>query len=217
MTGSREQILEALRKTASNGADSPTSVEPIPGAVDADHRDLIRQFTSNAEGVSTECRHIATLSEIPGAVAAYLRLHNIPHEITLAPALAHPSIGWDDHRLLRTRVGTAEANDRAAVTLAIAGVAETGTLLLASSPQTPTLLSFLPETSIVILESASIVPIYERAWQLLIDPHGQLPRSANFVTGPSRTGDIGQKLELGAHGPRRLFVIIVDEALPKES
>jgi len=41
--------------------------------------------------------------------------------------------------------------------------------------------------------------------------HGALPRSINFITGPSRSGDIEQTLQLGAHGPRRLHILIVDE------
>jgi L-lactate dehydrogenase complex protein LldG len=38
-----------------------------------------------------------------------------------------------------------------------------------------------------------------------------LPRTVNFITGPSRSADIGQKLQLGAHGPRRLHIILVGE------
>ena len=40
---------------------------------------------------------------------------------------------------------------------------------------------------------------------------GAMPRTVNFVTGPSRTGDIEQRIQLGAHGPRRLHVVLVDE------
>jgi L-lactate dehydrogenase complex protein LldG len=36
------------------------------------------------------------------------------------------------------------------------------------------------------------------------------PRTINYVTGPSRTGDIEQKIELGAHGPRRLHIVLID-------
>ena len=38
-----------------------------------------------------------------------------------------------------------------------------------------------------------------------------LPRTVNFITGPSRTGDIEQRIELGAHGPRRLHIVVVDD------
>jgi L-lactate dehydrogenase complex protein LldG len=43
-----------------------------------------------------------------------------------------------------------------------------------------------------------------------------MPRNVNFVTGPSRTADIEQKIQLGAHGPRRLHVVIVGPAAEDE-
>ncbi len=83
--------------------------------------------------------------------------------------------------------------------------------MLVSSPELPTLLAFLPETSIVLLPAAWIDAAYEESWQRLREVLGQPPRSVSFITGPSRTGDIAQKIELGAHGPRRLLVLVVDE------
>jgi L-lactate dehydrogenase complex protein LldG len=53
----------------------------------------------------------------------------------------------------------------------------------------------------------------EEAWRILRGrfPGETLPRTVNFVTGPSRSADIGLKLELGAHGPRRLHILVVGE------
>ena len=42
-------------------------------------------------------------------------------------------------------------------------------------------------------------------------PRAEWPRTVNLITGPSRTGDIEQRIQLGAHGPRRLHIILVDE------
>ena len=93
-------------------------------------------------------------------------------------------------------------------------MAETGTLMLISGPQTPTTLNFLPDTHIVVLRAEQVVATYEDGWDLLRAgreaPEG-LPRAVNFITGPSRTGDIEQRIELGAHGPRRLHIVLVED------
>jgi L-lactate utilization protein LutC len=87
-------------------------------------------------------------------------------------------------------------------------VAETGSLVLLSSPQTPTRLNFLPDHFLCVLQAERVVPYLEDAWQLIRTEHGTMPRTVNLVTGPSRTADIEQTLQLGAHGPRRLHVLL---------
>jgi L-lactate dehydrogenase complex protein LldG len=58
----------------------------------------------------------------------------------------------------------------------------------------------------------------EDAWAKLRQAHPgatlsgeSMPRTVNFITGPSRTGDIEQKILMGAHGPRRLHIVIVED------
>jgi L-lactate dehydrogenase complex protein LldG len=95
------------------------------------------------------------------------------------------------------------------LTPCLAAVAETGTLMLISGPETPTTLNFLPDTQIVAMRAGQVVASYEDGWDL-VRSRGPMPRTINFVTGPSRTGDIEQRIQLGAHGPRRLHVILID-------
>jgi L-lactate dehydrogenase complex protein LldG len=54
---------------------------------------------------------------------------------------------------------------------------------------------------------------YEEAWDSLRAHAGAdgLPRTVNFISGPSRTADIEQRLIMGAHGPKRLHVILVGD------
>ncbi|MDX1401836.1 MAG: LUD domain-containing protein, partial [Kiloniellales bacterium] len=109
--------------------------------------------------------------------------------------------------------GPARADDGASLSPAFAGVAETGTLMLHSGEKIPTTLNFLPDDHIVLLKASRIVAGYEDGWDLLRaqSKDGLLPRTVNFITGPSRTADIEQKIELGAHGPRRLHILLLDD------
>jgi L-lactate dehydrogenase complex protein LldG len=100
------------------------------------------------------------------------------------------------------------SDDRVGVTGAVAGVAETGTLLVRSGAESPNILHLLPEAHIVILDSAQIVGSYEDALAML----GQekiWPRAATFITGPSRTADIEKTPQIGVHGPRQLHIILI--------
>jgi L-lactate dehydrogenase complex protein LldG len=85
--------------------------------------------------------------------------------------------------------------------------------MLISGAQTPTTLNFLPEAHIVVVRRDQVVATYEDGWDRLrtVETTGGLPRAVNFVTGPSRTADIEQHIELGAHGPGRLHIVLIED------
>ena len=78
-----------------------------------------------------------------------------------------------------------------------------------SGAATPGATSLLPETHIALVDASRIVPTMEEAFALLRAERGEIPRAINFVSGPSRTGDIEQTIVLGAHGPKELVVLLV--------
>ncbi|MCB2012747.1 MAG: LUD domain-containing protein [Geminicoccaceae bacterium] len=222
---SRETILRRIREQIGRSPDEDArarervhahlaslepNIVPARGQGDDEHRQ--RVFTERAQSVQAEVQRVRSWGDIPPAVSAWLRLHNLPQKLVMAPDARLGEAGWNSQPLLRVRSGAAEDEDVNGLTIAESGVAETGTLCLASAPERPTLLAWLPENSIIALPSSRIVPAYEDALRLYSEEHESPPRSINFITGPSRTGDIGQKLELGAHGPRRLLILIIDEA-----
>ncbi len=144
---------------------------------------------------------------------------NLPPEMVIAPHPELQSIAWSDQRLLTVRFGRGEGTDLVSVQQGYAGIAETGTLMLPGTPERPTTLNLLAETEIVLLRTRRLVGAYEEAWDLLRSEHSDsetgrfMPRNVMLVTGPSRSADIEQVLELGAHGPRRLHVLLLrDEA-----
>ncbi len=125
------------------------------------------------------------------------------------PRLA--ALPWGE-TALEVSSGPSDGHDLNAVSIALAGIAETGTLALVSGADNPTTLNFLPDNHIVVLSREDVVADYEAAFARLRATYGKgcAPRTLNFVTGPSRSGDIEQTLLLGAHGPRRLHIVIAD-------
>ena len=81
--------------------------------------------------------------------------------------------------------------------------------MFASATDTPPATFLLPETHIAIVRTAQIVTGIEDAFARLRSQRGALPRAVNLVSGPSRTGDIEQTIVLGAHGPRRVHIVVV--------
>ena len=155
----------------------------------------------------------AAPSEVAAEVAAYLARNNLPAEAAMAPSPQLDAYDWAGQPMLSLRRGAARGSDHVSITGAFAGIAETGTLVMASGPDHPVSLNLLPDTHIVVLREADIVGGYEEVWAKLRQRYGKdrMPRTVNTITGPSRTGDIEQAIELGAHGPRRLHIVIVGE------
>ena len=131
----------------------------------------------------------------------------------MAPSPQLDAYDWAGQPMLSLRRGAARGSDQVSITGAFAGIAETGTVVMASGPDHPVSLNLLPDTHIVVLREADIVGGYEEVWTKLRQRYGKdrMPRTVNTITGPSRTGDIEQAIELGAHGPRRMHILIVSE------
>lgn len=229
----RAQIFETLRAgyRGRNEAAAKVGVEArmarrLPNVVPArarpeSHKAALALFTKMAEEASATVARVHTMIDVPGAVADFLRAYNLPMRAALAPDPQLDAARWERRKTLEVRKGRAEAFDEVGISLAFRGVAETGTLVMLSGEGTPTTLNFLPETEIVILPADRVVGAYEEALAPLrgVPPAGNgvevprhhLPRVVNFITGPSRSADIEQTLQLGAHGPRRLHIVIVDD------
>jgi len=174
-------------------------------------------FIANVEKEFGTVTRVADLAAIPAAIADYLAAQNLPSGFAMAPHPELAAIPWSERPLLVQRVGRAEASDLVSLQQGYAAVAETGTLMLPAAPERPTTLNLLSDTFMVVLRASRIVGAYEEAWDLLRAESrdavsgGFMPRNVMLVTGPSRSADIESTLELGAHGPRRLHVLLVDD------
>ena len=223
MSEAREQILAGIRRSLKRGRLDAARETELRDRVAAHRRNLVPAraaalddpgrvdlFVEMAEGVQATVARVNSPGAVPEAVARYLAAENLPADLVLAPDLSLDDILWDARPLLRTRRGRAEAGDTVSLTRCFVAIAETGTLMLISGAETPTTLNFLPDTHIVLVYADQVVATYEDGWDRL-RTDGGMPRAINFITGPSRTGDIEQRIELGAHGPRRLHIILIDD------
>lgn len=174
---------------------------------------LLRQrFQTFAEASAASVDRAPSLQAVPGLIKQYLSATGLPLVLRRAPSPWLDLIPWRSEPELSVTSGLATESDHIGVTTAAMAVAETGSLVLLSGPAHPTLMAFLPETHIVVLPLTRLVGGLEDVWLRLRSHFGvRWPSSVTFVTGPSRSADIEQTLQLGAHGPRRLHVILTDE------
>ena len=207
----RENILARIAKARGQAAtaDIEDVIRRHPrGPIPPLEKNLAQRFGEQATRLASDVAGAATMTEVPGLVARYLSERGLPMQAVCWPGLA--ALDWRAAGIA-AQARAARGDDMVGITGAFAGIAETGTLMLLSGPQTPATASLLPETHIAVVEKARIVATMEDAWDRLRNEHGKLPRAVNFVSGPSRTADVEQTVTLGAHGPYRVLIIVVGE------
>jgi len=223
MSEARQDILLGIRRSLKRGRLDMVREAELGEQIALHRRNLVPAraaalgdrgrgdlFVAMAEEVQATVTRVSSPVAVLEEVARYLVAENLPAELVLAPDPSLDDLPWDERPLLRIRRGRAEAGDAVSLTPCFATIAETGTLMLISGAATPTTLNFLPYTHIVLVHADQVVAAYEDGWDRLRSA-GAMPRVVNFITGPSRTGDIEQRIELGAHGPRRLHIILIND------
>ena len=230
---SKDAILGAIRRGLKRGPLPADQVAMLDGRIATHPRHLIpaRSRVPRAEQIDLFIRNVEKefgtverlpdLAAVPGAIGDYLAAQNLPARLVMAPHPELEGIDWSSRPMLVREARRAVDGDLVSLQHAWAAVAETGTLFFPSDPVRPATLNLLPDTEIVLLRASAIVGAYEEAWDRLRvgrrDPMtgGWMPRNLMLVTGPSRSADIEQTLELGAHGPRRLHILLIeDESVP---
>ncbi len=170
--------------------------------------DLVARFADKARSLASSVERVGSAEEVPAVVACYLNEQALPPQAVVTGDVA--GLDWAGAGI-EVAARVAVDADRTGISGCFCAIAETGTLLLLSSPQTPASVSLLPETHIAVVPVGRIVAAMEDAFALLRAEHGALPRAVNFISGPSRTGDIEQTIVLGAHGPCRVHLILCGE------
>ncbi len=219
----RDEILANIRRslhvTGAEGprraavqarlAGTPRGVVPARGQIDPKER--IGLFKKMAEGAFASVAIVASATEVPAEAARWLRDNNLPATLRMGEDLRLAAMPWGE-TAIETAHGPSDGHDLNAVSHAFAGVAESGTLIMTSGPENPSTLNFLPDNHVVVLSAGDLAGDYESVFDRLRSTYGKdrMPRTVNMITGPSRSADIGQTMLLGAHGPRKLHIVIVD-------
>ncbi len=219
----RAKIFARIRAALDVDPEDLAAREAVAGRLDRHPRNTIPmrsrhhgeqaigQFAEALSKQGADVTRVSTPKQAVGAIGSYLGANNLPPRLRMGEDPMLAALPWKDAWDIERVFGPAEPADKASLSRAVAGAAETGTLFLVSGRDNPTTLAFLPETHTVLIAAGDIVGCYEEAWDRLraIFGAGTLPRSVNLIGGPSRTADIEQTIVRGAHGPRRLHVVIL--------
>lgn len=213
MNDARDAILGAVRAGLRGASVPPLPELPAPAVAPLADDERIARFTAMQQKLGgvvevvadrrTACARIGLLLARTGAAAA--ALSDAPW---LADVADYAPVGCDllaadaaRDRLMQADVG---------VTGAQWGVAETGTLVLASADEHHRLASLLPALHVVVLPVRALLGTLAEAFAALRSATGgPAARTITFVTGPSRTADIELTLVVGVHGPKALHVLLV--------
>jgi L-lactate dehydrogenase complex protein LldG len=200
MSGGREAILQSIAKTRAAARSVPDYALPLWTADAASH------FVAKAKASVAQVHEIAEPADAPAAIWEIIaaerlipRLH-IPASSPLRALPWHAAPGL----LLCPEPPSGEDSAFAAPDYAIA---ETGTVVFFSGPDSPSSWHFRPGREFMMIPRARILPRLENILALFSDGR-PLPATLTLVTGPSRTADIEQTIELGAHGPREIHILI---------
>jgi L-lactate dehydrogenase complex protein LldG len=218
----RETILSTIRSSLHVTGDDATRRAAVDARLQSTPRGIVPQrgqgspeqqvatFIAEATRVQATVAELANPDEVPREIARYLSANNLPATLRMGSDQRLSHLNWSATQLTISQ-GPSAGDDLNGLSHAEGGIAETGTLCLLSGPHNPTTLNFLPDNHIVILKRADLVGDLESLWSRLRQRFGAgtLPRTVNLITGPSRSADIEQQMLLGAHGPRRLHILIV--------
>lgn len=216
----RERILNKLRSRLSVGEgetqraaavsarlDAPVGRAPRPTQSLSEGEARIDQFIAKAQAADATVSRIRSFNDLPEALSDQLRQRNLGQSARMGADPALAGLDWGGMEISH---GVGRLEEPATLSVAPYAMAETGTLGLCSGPDNPVTLTFLGETHFVAVRAADIHPGFEE----LFAAHrasGRDPRTLNFVTGPSRSADIGQVLQLGAHGPISVHIFVIED------
>lgn len=224
-SAARSRILGALRQNApAQALPRPDTAPYLAGPFGrgaqgprVNPAELLDSFEKAARGWRADVLQ-TDVAGWPQAVRAALVARGCQAVATGAASPLQPHLG-DALQGLQVRVFSQALEDwklelfdtvDASVTSAQAGIADTGTLVLIPGPREPRTLSLVPPVHVAVLMASQLYASLPAAMQAL-SPEKDMPTNLVLVTGPSKTSDIQQTLAFGAHGPKELVIVLVND------
>lgn len=216
---SRTRIIERIRQAiGSQSADTEIdaafqalcqaqSDSPVQPALS--HVEILSRFTEEAQRNGAVVTELEGLDQVQAWLEREAHTSEIPPRLYLSPGVSETRQDWGS---ISVATGAPQPIQSWGLVRAHSAIAETGTIM-SLSRECPSSLLFLVERLVVLIDRQDIVRFQEDAWDRLLDGQN-LPRTVNLITGPSRTADIEQQIQIGAHGPRRTDYLIT-ESLPR--
>ena len=188
----QEQLIEAFsqRLMSVSGAVSVVDTEEEAAGI------IARSAVQTTSGRYLMTRGV--LDEFPH-LPGYLVTEGV--SMRLAEALAEEAAGTSE-------LAASVAGD-VGIVAAIAGVAETGSILGSDETPVARLTGMLADTVFVLLKASNIVPTLDDLAPIMQDLNAQGRYYLSLITGPSRTADIERVLTIGVQGPKMFYVIVV--------
>lgn len=217
MTSAREEILERVRLSLGRTTDSPVAPVPpttrVPPRAPASREAEIEQLFAEIGKLNGITRRLASRDELRAALAELVKAEKVERAtlwgtpelqaLDVAGALEGLGVQLVSPQTDKRQVAECELG----VTGVDGALPETGTLLLRSSPEKPRVVSLLPRVHLAILRPGALrADLHQVFTEVKQDGYCVL------VTGPSRTADIELTLTLGVHGPKSLYVWLLDGA-----
>jgi len=212
----RELILARLRRALNAPRADATAITAEAAALLPDAREMQPKFDGQSnrerfmEKVTSErltgtVDAAADMAAAVGCVRNYLMRSNLPLRIAMPPMDTLKTLDWGDIAVH----GDIAADEAVSIGLADYAIAETGSVVFTSRPDSPTLYNYLPLHHIILVEADKILRYMEDFWAIVRADGNVHPRNINFITGTSGTADIEAKNVRGAHGPRFMHVVII--------
>ena len=212
MTSARDHIFEKIDHGA---APTLCTTEPwstelmVPAYTRQPQSVLIDMFIEKILATRGQIDVLATVADVPSHVARIVSNTGLDESVVVSDLLEN--LPWAGSGIKRTVLDLSR-DGIIAVTDCFAGVAETGTIVTLNNGGRDSRLNYVSAYHIVVLDVSAIVGPYEDVWHRMAEADIAVPRAVNFITGPSRTADIEQTIELGAHGPGKLHILLVNPA-----